>query len=103
MLDFLKKLFGGDSTDYKELVTRGAVIVDVLSAAEYKAGHIPGSRNYPLDNIRNKVTELKKLNKPVITVCRSGARSGMAKGILNSAGIEVYNGGPWTSLKSRIA
>ncbi|MEK7224325.1 MAG: rhodanese-like domain-containing protein [Bacteroidota bacterium] len=103
MLDFLKKLFGGDSTDYKELVTRGAVIVDVRSAAEYKAGHIPGSRNYPLDNIRNKVTELKKLNKPVITVCRSGARSGMAKGILNSAGIEVYNGGPWTSLKSRIA
>lgn len=103
MLDFLKKILGGNSTDYKELVTRGAVIVDVRSVAEYKAGHIPGSKNYPLDNIRSKVAELKKMNKPVITVCRSGARSGMAKDILHSAGIEVYNGGPWTSLKSRIA
>ena len=102
MLKFLKKLFGGTSVNYKELVTNGSIIIDVRSASEYKAGHIPGSKNYPLDNIRSKVAELKKLNKPVITVCRSGARSGMAKGILKSAGIEVYNGGPWTSLKSKL-
>jgi rhodanese-related sulfurtransferase len=38
----------------------------------------------------------------VITVCRSGSRSGMAKSILKSAGIEVYNGGPWNVLKSKI-
>lgn len=103
MLTFLKKLFGGTSINYKELVNNGAIIVDVRSAAEYKAGNIPGSRNYPLDNIRSKVADLKKLNKPVITVCRSGTRSGMAKGILKSSGIEVYNGGPWTSLKNKIA
>ena len=103
MLDFLKKLFGGASTDYKELVTGGAIIVDVRSAAEYKDGHIPGSKNYPLDTIRNKVPELKKLNKPVITVCRSGARSGVAKNILHAAGIDVYNGGAWTSFQSKIA
>ena len=102
MLGFLKKLFGGASVNYKELVTNGAIIVDVRSASEYKAGHIPGSKNFPLDSIQTKIAELKKLNKPVITVCRSGTRSGMAKGILKSAGIEVYNGGPWTSLKSKL-
>ena len=102
MLALLKKLFGGASVNYKELVSNGAIIVDVRSAGEYKAGHIPGSKNFPLDNIRTKVADLKKLNKPVITVCRSGARSGMAKGILKSSGIEVYNGGPWTSLKSKL-
>ncbi|MBK8140976.1 MAG: rhodanese-like domain-containing protein [Chitinophagaceae bacterium] len=84
------------------MVSNGAIIVDVRTSAEFKAGHIPGSKNFPLDNIRTKVADLKKLNKPVITVCRSGARSGMAKGILKSAGIEVYNGGAWTSLKSKI-
>ena len=84
-------------------MSNGAVIVDVRSTGEFKAGHIPGSINFPLDNIRSKVAELKKLNKPVITVCRSGARSGMAKSILKSAGLEVYNGGPWTSLKNKIA
>jgi phage shock protein E len=102
MLGFLKKLFGGASVNYKELVSNGAIIVDVRSSSEYKAGHIPGSKNFPLDSIRIKLAELKKTNKPVITVCRSGARSGMAKGILKSAGIEVYNGGPWTSLKSKL-
>mgnify|MGYP001397336196 CR=1 FL=1 len=103
MLGFLKKIFGGTSVNYKELMSNGAVIVDVRSTGEFKAGHIPGSKNFPLDNIRSKVAELKKLNKPVITVCRSGARSGMAKSILKSAGLEVYNGGPWTSLKNKIA
>ena len=102
MLGLLKKIFGGTTVNYKELVSNGAIIVDVRTSGEFKAGHIPGSKNFPLDNIRTKVAELKKLNKPVITVCRSGARSGMAKGILKSAGIEVYNGGAWTSLKSKI-
>jgi len=102
MLAFLKKIFSGKSVNFKELISNGAIIVDVRSAGEFKAGHIPGSKNFPLDNIRTKVAELKKLNKPVITVCRSGARSGMAKGILQSSGIEVYNGGPWTGLKNKL-
>lgn len=102
MLGFIKKIFGGASVNYKELISSGAIILDVRSASEYKAGHIPGSKNFPLDTIRTKVAELKKIDKPVITVCRSGARSGMAKGILQSSGIKVYNGGPWTSLKSKL-
>lgn len=82
MLSLLKKIFGGTSVNYKELVNQGAVIVDVRTKSEYNTGHITGSKNMPLDSIRTKINELKKLNKPVITVCRSGARSGMAKGIL---------------------
>jgi rhodanese-related sulfurtransferase len=42
------------------------------------------------------------MNKPIITVCRSGSRSGMAKRIIQSAGIEVYNGGPWNVLIEKI-
>jgi phage shock protein E len=103
MLGFFKKLLGGSPVNFRELISDGAIIIDVRSPGEYKAGHVQGSKNYPLDNIRNKVSELKKMSKPVITVCRSGTRSGIAKGILKSAGIEVYNGGAWTSLKNKIA
>ncbi|MBN8686764.1 MAG: rhodanese-like domain-containing protein [Chitinophagales bacterium] len=102
MLGFLQKLFGGTPVDYKELLSRGAIIVDVRSPGEFKTGHINGSKNYPLDTLRGKINDLKKQNKPVITVCLSGGRSGMAKSILKSAGLEVYNGGPWTSLRSKI-
>ncbi|MBI3137506.1 MAG: rhodanese-like domain-containing protein [Sphingobacteriales bacterium] len=102
MLSFLQKLFGGTPVNYKELIHNGAVIVDVRTPGEFKSGHINGSKNYPLDTIRSKVNDLKKLNKPVITVCLSGGRSSMAKNILKAAGIEVYNGGPWTSLRGKI-
>jgi len=102
MLAFFKKLLGKPAINYKELVTNGAIIIDVRSMAEFKSGHIAGSKNFPVDNIRSKINELKKMGKPVITVCRSGARSGMAKSILRSAGIEVYNGGAWTSLKNKL-
>ncbi|MGZ5219826.1 MAG: rhodanese-like domain-containing protein [Chitinophagaceae bacterium] len=103
MIGFFKKIFGGSQVNFRELVSNGAVIIDVRSTGEYKAGHVRDSKNYPLDNIRSKVAELKKMGKPVITVCRSGTRSGVAKGILKSAGVEVYNGGAWTSLKNKIA
>jgi rhodanese-related sulfurtransferase len=102
MFGFLKKLFGGSSTDFRALIDKGAVIIDVRTPAEFKEGHIPGSRNIPLDQIGSKSAELKKAGKPVITVCRSGSRSGMAKSKLIASGIEVYNGGGWQSLITKI-
>lgn len=101
MFDFIKNLLG-PATDYNALMAKGAVIVDVRTAGEYASGHIKGSKNIPLDGINGHVADFKKIGKPVITVCRSGARSGMAKGILATAGIEVYNGGPWNSLMQKI-
>jgi len=103
MLSLLKKLFGGSSVDYKQLVSEGAVIIDVRTPGEFKSGHIKGAINIPLDQIRSKIPELKKKNKKLITCCRSGSRSGMAKGILVSAGLDCVNGGPWDSLNRKIA
>jgi phage shock protein E len=101
MFDFIKSLFKGNG-DVAKLVKEGAVIVDVRTKGEYQAGHIEGSRNIPLDNIKKEAAVVKNLNKPVVTVCRSGNRSGMAKSILAAAGIEAYNGGAWTNLKRQI-
>ena len=78
------------------------MIVDVRTKGEYQVGHIEGSRNIPLDNMEKEALTLKTLNKPVVTVCRSGNRSGMAKSILTAAGVEAYNGGAWTNLKRQI-
>jgi phage shock protein E len=102
MIDLLKNLFHVKQTDFKALVHEGAVIVDVRTQGEFKSGHIRGSRNIPLDSIKNKLPELKKLGKPVITVCRSGSRSSMAKSILTTGGLIAYNGGAWDSLDRKL-
>ncbi len=103
MLDFIKKLFlKAPEADFASLVRNGAVILDVRSPGEFKNGHIKGSLNIPVDQIRSRTAELKKKGKPVITCCRSGARSAMARSILQSAGIECHNGGAWESLRDRI-
>lgn len=101
MIDLLKKLFG-PKVDLAKLVNDGALVVDVRTKSEFGAGHIQGSKNIPLATIKTEADRLKRLNRPIITVCRSGTRSRMAKSILSGAGIEVYNGGAWTYLKKQL-
>ncbi|MBR9861198.1 rhodanese-like domain-containing protein [bacterium] len=97
MINQLKKLFGG-GTDLSAVLEQGAVIVDVRTAGEFQSGHVKGSKNIPLDKISGKVNQIQSWNKPVITCCASGMRSGTAAKILRNQGIEAYNGGSWASV-----
>lgn len=104
MLNIIKQLLGlGPKVDYRNLVQSGAIILDVRTPAEFKSGHIKGAINIPVDKLQGNLAKVKATNKPVITCCRSGARSGMAVGILKQAGIDAYNGGPWNVLRSKIS
>jgi rhodanese-related sulfurtransferase len=103
MLTLIKKLLGfGPSANFKELHEQGAVILDVRSAAEFNSGHIKGAVNIPLDKLSGNMKKIQGWKKPVITCCLSGTRSGMATGILRKNGVEVYNGGGWSSLRNRL-
>jgi phage shock protein E len=94
MLTFIKEMLGlGPKTDYKALKAQGAIVVDVRTPQEYKQGHYKGAINIPLDRLSRELSGLHKKQKPVILYCRSGSRSGMAKSMLRSAGIEAYNAG----------
>lgn len=58
-------------------------VLDVRSAAEFTAVHIPGSYNVPLDLLREHRDELSRhLEQDVVLVCRSGARAGQAEVLL---------------------
>jgi len=89
--------------NYKEIYENGAIIIDVRTKGEYSHGNFKGSINIPLDRISGKVKEIKKKNKSIIVVCRSGMRSGQAASILKQNGVDAYNGGPWTSLESKFS
>lgn len=92
----------GPSVDYAQLVKNGAVILDVRTPGEYAGGHIKGSKNIPLQSLQQQLKNLPK-DKTIITCCASGMRSGSAKSMLQNNGFkEVYNGGGWSSLQSKI-
>ncbi len=103
MFEAIRSLFGqGPQINFEELLKKGAQIIDVRTPGEFQGGHIKGAVNIPLDTLQGQLSKIKK-NKPVITCCASGMRSGSARGILETCGYtEVYNGGGWTSLQQKI-
>ena len=78
------------------------MVIDVRTQEEYSSGHFEGSINIPLDVVAAHASELKNQNQPIITVCRSGARSGAAAAMLSASGIDVYNGGGWMDFENTV-
>jgi rhodanese-related sulfurtransferase len=102
-MSLLGNLFGTrEKTDFKELLQKGAIIIDVRTPAEFQTGHIPGSINIALEQIGATINSLRLKNKPLIMVCRSGVRSSTATALLKKAGLETYNGGGWNDLMRKI-
>lgn len=67
-----------------------AVLLDVRTAQEYNYGHIDGSINIPLDELRERLDEIEPA-KSVYVICQSGLRSYIASRILEANGYESYN------------
>ncbi|TYA74988.1 rhodanese-like domain-containing protein [Seonamhaeicola marinus] len=86
----------------EEFLRRNAIIIDVRTAEEYVNGAIIGSRNFPLQSLGNYINEIKAFNKPIITCCASGVRSGIASKLLRRHNIEVINGGSWHNLNAKL-
>lgn len=101
MLQSIKNLLGiGPKVNVEELIKNGATIVDVRTRGEYAGGHVRGSVNIPLDQLSAQLSRLKDKEKPIVTCCASGMRSGAARNFLRSQGYNnVHNGGSWLSLR----
>lgn len=81
--------------------TPEAVLLDVRTPQEYGMGHIPGSRNLPLQTLSAVGSPIPGKQTPLFVYCYSGARSRQAVHILrgkgytnvtNLGGIAAYSG-----------
>ena len=81
--------------------TDGAVLLDVRTPDEYRQGHIPGSKNVPLQSISKVAGMIDNKSTPIFVYFLSGARSHQAAAILkqmgytnvkNIGGISAYAG-----------
>lgn len=66
--------------------TKGAVLLDVRTAEEYRGEHIDGSINLPLDKINTIENFVKDKSTPLFVHCFSGSRSGQAVSYLKRSG-----------------
>jgi CRP-like cAMP-binding protein len=73
----------------KEMVKKGAVLLDVRLESEHKAGSIRGSVNIPLFMLRLKADSLDS-SKKYICYCETGRRSSAAAYLLSERGFESY-------------
>ena len=98
--DFLKGPDIGEGVrEYN--ATPGAVLLDVRTPEEYREGHIPGSKNVPLQSIDKVAGMIDNKSTPIFVHCLSGARSRQAAAVLqqlgytnvkNIGGISAYAG-----------
>ncbi len=91
-VQLLQRLGQVSSAQARQLVTDGAALVDVRTAAEFSSGHLPGAVNVPVQALGGALSTLGARERPVVVYCASGARSALAASTLRRAGFQrVYN------------
>jgi len=84
-----------DLDELDRLLEEGAELIDVRERDERDSGYIAGSRNIPYRLLAVCGAEVPT-DRPVVTICESGARAGIAASILAAQGIDarpVLDGG----------
>ena len=77
--------------DADKLPRDGSVtLLDTRTPGEYSRGHIDGFKNIPVDELRERISEIKT-GKKIYVICQSGLRSYIATRILEGYGFEAYN------------
>ena len=81
--------------------TKGAALLDVRTAQEFAQGHIPGSKNIPLQSIQTAADIISDKSTPLFVHCLHGPRSRQAvsalkyygfSNVTNIGGIADYQG-----------
>ena len=93
----MKRLGQASPNKVQACLQAGAKVIDVRSAAEYASGHLPGTTNIPLNELRDQIGRLAPdRGQPLLLHCQSGVRSGMGKRALRQLGYRnVHNLGSY--------
>lgn len=69
------------------LRANAVTVLDVRNGSEWEAGHIPGSANFPLGRLAERLHDIPR-DRPLVVYCRSGARADVAIGLLQASGFQ---------------
>jgi hydroxyacylglutathione hydrolase len=95
-LDFAGFVVGGGEErldpisvdELDNLLKAGAQVIDVREQDERDAGYIPGTRNIPYRLLAVCGADVPR-DRPVVTICESGARAVLAASVLTACGVDA--------------
>jgi rhodanese-related sulfurtransferase len=79
-----------DVEELARLQTDGVHVVDVRGPDEYRAGHVPGARLLPMDEVPERIEEIPA-GETVYFVCGGGGRSHRVCEYLAAQDFDVVN------------
>ncbi len=86
----VQELQAADDVDViqaRSMNQQGALLLDVREPEEYSAIHAPNAKLIPLGQLNSRLQEIAAYkDKPIVVMCRTGRRSGIAVSQLQKAG-----------------
>lgn len=73
-------------------------IIDVRTRAEFQGGNATGSVNIPVNELIQRIEEVKSLKAPLILCCPSGGLSSMGTHLLKQQGVACHDAGSWLNV-----
>lgn len=79
------------AAELRKRLENGSIVLDVRPSVEYAAGHIPGARSIPVEELATRLEELPR-DQPVIAYCRGPycVFADEAVALLRSHGYDAY-------------
>jgi len=95
----LFSILGLGNAKIKEALRRGAIVIDIRTAAEFDREKVSDSINIPIDRININLRRIVQMNRPIIICSNSDSENERVIDVLKANGVrEIYNGGNWTKM-----
>ena len=70
-----------------------AQIIDIRAKKKFDTGHIQGSRNIPLADLKDRLDEIRAIEAPIVVVCDLGMQAGTAVQLIGKPNAMRLEGG----------
>ena len=88
--------------DFRALLRRGAILLDVRTEEEFAGRHLPGAINIPYENIDQNIPAIKAWDQLVLVYGADDQRSRIAVRRMRNHGIRAYDAGSRDCLQEKL-